>query len=154
MNNADEAPENMEPDRSSRRQSMIRLGLMLYFILIFMNESQTKVYHKEEIIAQNEPRSIYVNRLNEVINSQRHLYIENAYARNITGVFHGSWESGTVTTSTTSSIKDVQRQPGTFVMQLRSIKLANVPDMDFVYGVAKLYKMGSKETDLMYPLQG
>lgn len=65
----------------------------------------------------------------------------------MTGVFHGHWDFKTVKHQGDEST-------GTFLLQLRSSKIANVPDLDFVYGVVKVYKAGTRKTDLLYPVQG
>lgn len=39
-------------------------------------------------------------------------------------------------------------------MQLRSCSVQNVPDLDFVYGVVRVFNAGTRKTDLQYPVQG
>jgi hypothetical protein len=84
-------PYNVIEIERSRRQYIIRLGLTICFVLIFMDggsqkTADTKYTHKEKVLdGQNiKSETKYTNRINEVINSQRNLYT-NSFARNLTG---------------------------------------------------------------------
>jgi hypothetical protein len=58
------------------------------------------------------------------------------------GVFHGHWN------------RQGDESPGNFLLQLRSSNIENVPDLDFVYGVVKVFNAGIRKTNLQYPVQG
>ena len=138
----------------SRRLHLKRLGVIICFVLIFMDGGSPRAdqrLHREEKVSDQSSRSqsLYTSKLNEVIKSKRNLNSPMLFARNITGVFHGNWDMNTGTANVSKS-----KREKTFLMQLRSVKLNNVPDLDFVYGVAKIYKAGVSESDLFYPLQG
>lgn len=166
MNNPD-GPQNnlfqrenenpLEVERS-RRMHLKRLGVIICFILIFMDGGSTrqdvKFLHKEDSVSSQNTnsQSLYTSKLNNVINSQRSLVSRRQYPRNVTGVYHGKWQSSSSSSRNTGELQGGSAQ--TFMMQLRSIKLDNVPDLDFVYGVVKIYKAGIADTDLFYPLQG
>lgn len=151
-----EALNPMELERS-RRLHLKRLGVIICFVLIFMDggPQRTDVRpHREDTLSDqsSKAQSSYTSKLNELINSKRNLNSPTTFARNITGVYHGKWELNTAKGN--SSKSPGERSAKTFMMQLRSVKLNNVPDLDFVYGVAKVYKAGMGEADLFYPLQG
>lgn len=145
-----------EIGRSQRQHMILRLGLIVCLIFIFMDTGSgsskidnRKYQNKEQSmnnIQKPKSQSPYVIRLNEVIINLKRNLNSQTFARNISGTYNGHY---------TVSRKDVTKQPpGTFLVQLRSIKLNEVPDLDFVYGVAKIYKAGPKESDLLFPLQG
>lgn len=81
-------PFNIIEIERSRRQYMIRLGLTICFVLIFMDGGSQKAAYTQKEKALNgqnaKSDTKYSIRLNEVINSQRSLYT-NTFASNLTG---------------------------------------------------------------------
>ena len=182
MNNIDMAENNpfprengvtyspMELERS-RRLNLKRLGVIICFVLIFMDggtpRSDIKYIRKEGTVKDqiSKSQSSYVVKLNEAIDSKRTL-AQNFFPRNITGVFHGMWGSdGSISSLSDFQGPHRQKQMGLglgmvgstekiFMLQLKAIKLNNVPHLDFVYGVVKIYRAGVAGSDLFYPLQG
>ena len=182
MNNIDMAENNPFPRENgvayspveverSRRLHLKRLGVIICFVLIFMDggnpRSDIKYLRKEGTVSDqiSKSQSSYVLKLNEVIASKRNL-IQNFFPRNVTGVFHGMWGSdGSISSLSDFQGHRKQKQMGLglgltgstqniFMLQLKAIKLNNVPHLDFVYGVVKIYRAGIAGSDLFYPIQG
>lgn len=183
MNNIDMAENNAFPRENgatynpveverSRRLYLKRLGVIICFVLIFMDggtpRSDIKYLRKEDTVSDqsSNSQSLYAIKLNKVINSKRNLNIQNFFPRNISGVFHGMWAfDGSIPSVPNFQGAQQQKQMGlglglagsnqkVFMLQLKAIKLNNVPDLDFVYGVVKIYRAGAAGADLFYPLQG
>ena len=79
------------------------------------------------------------------------------YPRNITGIYQGEWDrrSGPGKGDDGSVLAPWNaNKHGRFLIQLRSTSLPTVPDLDFVYGVVKLYHTSSSETGVLFPIQG
>ena len=155
-----ESPNPAEVERS-RRLYAKRLGVIICFLLIFMDggspRPDNRYLHKEETVTEHNTllQSAYISKLNVVVSSTRSLNVQTYYARNITGIYHGLWEvDGVKGESNITETFFAKKSAKALTMQLRSTKLKNVPDLDFVYGVARVYGAGFSGSDLFYPLQG
>jgi hypothetical protein len=155
-----EPPNPVEAERSQRLYAK-RLGVILCLLLIFMDggtpRQDNRYLHKEETVTEHntQSQSSYISKLNVVVSSTRNLDAQAYYARNITGIYHGLWEvDGVRGESNITETFFAKKSAKALTMQLRSTKLRNVPDLDFVYGVARVYGAGFSGSDLFYPLQG
>jgi hypothetical protein len=145
----------------SRRLLLQRLGILICFVIIFFDgatpKTDTRYVHKDEAVIEQSPRSqsSYITKLNMLVSSTRNLNSQNYYARNITGIYRGHWEVGGIR-ETSDNTKNISSKKITkaVTIQLRSTKLKNVADLDFVYGVARIYNAGLGGSDLFFPLQG
>lgn len=154
-----ESPNLIEVERS-RRLYLQRLGILICFVLLFFDgtpKTDTRYLNKEEAVIEQSPRSqsSYITKLNLLVSSTRNLNTQNYYARNITGIYRGHWEVGGMREAfdNTNNIS-AKKISKAVTIQLRSTKLKNVADLDFVYGVARIYNAGLGGSDLFFPLQG
>jgi hypothetical protein len=143
-----------------RRQQFLRLGLIVCMTLIFMDgNANRRDPTAVSSIPSNHKGSMdnssnqYTKNLNNIIDTTRKLPTLQ-YPKNITGVYNGIWERDIVTSASNDTRSTIKHTNGKYLLRLWSVRIDNVPNMDFVYGVIRIFKVGPKDSDIIYPLQG
>jgi len=149
-----------------RRAQVVRLGLILVLLLALFDTGPgsrdlSLNEHADSTIAS----TAYTDRLNSIISSKRNLAVP--FPKNVTGLYRGGWERlrGGASPSRASGVNksevisvapgsSVSATSGKIILQLKSVAIANVAEMSFVYGVLRLSNSGLRGSDLLYPLQG
>jgi hypothetical protein len=145
-----------------RRQSVLRIGLLICLILVFLDGGVQRRGDSTGFTRGSATSSLnnakpdlpapYLLQLNELLSKVRG-YNTTTFPRNCTGLYNGEWRRASIDAKNTA-VKPNSEVLGHLLLQLRSVALTDVPVMDFVYGVVKLYKGGETGSDLVYPLQG
>jgi hypothetical protein len=153
-----------------QREKLLKFGLFLMFLMIFLDGGVPRrgspygpyasggPAAPSELLPTPEQAAQFTARLKAVVGSTRSSQL---YPRNVTGIFQGDWnvlKKDAGSSSSSSSVGTAApwngRNAGRFLLQLRSVPLAAVPELDFVYGVVKMYKSSSAETGYLFPVQG
>lgn len=178
-NRDDERDDRIIQTRNSineqrRRQKILQLGLMLCFILMLFdgNNRDTKKNNNDisnyqnDLISNSKSNIVYTNRLNNVINSYLDKNSLKYIAKyNASGIYRGTWDDNTISlleqshtksyqSSYNNMYKDRIQRSGKLFIQLKTTSVSNVDNLDFLFGVVKLYGAGPKASDLLYPIQG
>ena len=151
--------ENPVDRERLRRQSILRVGLLVCLILVFLDGGVQQ--HSDPTSTTRGTTNYNPSHANPDIpvpylkwlNQLTHEIGENLTAqfpRNCSGLYNGAWTKF----SRTGNTVVISNPVGNLLLQLRSVALIDIPGMDFVYGVIKLYKAGDKSDDVLYPLQG
>ena len=174
-NELDHGVRQGREDERLRRQQLIRFALLLCIMILFLDRpenvhplpSSSSSGDSDGDITGGQPSTVYQQRLTNVM---RNLHSQESYPRNITGIYQGTWVTygkneikvSINSTESDTTFKDIDQNStpaettrnGQMLIQIRSINVAEVPELDFVYGVVKLFKADSTSSDVLYPLQG
>lgn len=142
----------------SRRQQVLRLGLIMCLLLMLLDGSGSNT-NRNAPTAQQINGNVLPNdevllndRILSALQASDSLSMRNmshsSSRLNVTGIYRGIWGNINVEDYTKNKIME----SGYSIVQLKTTAVNKLPGLLFVYGILKLY--GGDNSDISFPMQG